>query len=86
MPASDQHADNDRHEERIAQAQMRYCCLTQIACQQDGAEEGSLGNHIEGRAQQDRLQAIATNSVATAVASTSKGTAHDKNKKTCSCT
>jgi phospholipase/lecithinase/hemolysin len=34
----------------------------------------------------DRLQAIATNRVATAVARTSKGTAQDKNKKTCSCT
>jgi len=34
----------------------------------------------------DRLHAIATNRVAIAVASTSKGTAHDKNKKTCYCT
>ena len=32
------------------------------------------------------IQAIATNRVAIAVASTSKGTAQDKNKKTCSCT
>ena len=48
--APDQRADDNRHEERIAHAQVSAGCATEIACQQDRAEDGSLRNHIDGRA------------------------------------
>ena len=45
-----------------------------------------LSHVVAGTTGATEIQAIATKRVAIAVARTSKGTAHDKNKKTCSCT
>jgi hypothetical protein len=47
--APDQHSEDNWHEERVADAQMRDGCAPEIAGQQDCAENGSLWNHIDDR-------------------------------------
>jgi hypothetical protein len=49
-PSPNQHAENDRREEGIANAQVSGGGAAQIAGQEDCAKNGCARNHIEDRA------------------------------------